>query len=258
MHRPGITICLLFLTASCAVRAGAQAQYDAVRDNPFSRVMLGFTVSSLGTGLSSATNLGPKIDLRVFGNYTNFTHHFTQSGFRIALNIGMANAGAKVDFYPLHRFPFRVSPGFLLFNGNRIAANLHAQRGATFTINNVEYASDDAHPVYGTGRLLLGGSGLMLTAGIGHFVSHTYKRLTFPFEAGVAFINTPSAQFNLFGNICSQTGVTFCQPAAQFPTFSTNLAAQLKSWNHTVAPFHIYPVIQGGIAYSFSLRPMVH
>jgi hypothetical protein len=233
---------------------GGQVEYDAERANPFSRLMFGATASSLGIGVEAGTNLGPRVDLRLFGDYTNLTHNFTQSGFHIALNVNLANTGAKVDFYPLRRFPLRISPGYLYFNGNRLAAQLHAETNATFTINNVDYASDNANPVYGTGRLLLGGSGFMATAGLGHFVSHTYKRLTFPFEAGVVFIDTPLAQFNLYGKVCSVDNPGYCQPAAQFPTFATNLAAQVKSWNRTVSPYHIYPVIEGGVSYSFSFR----
>ncbi len=229
---------------------GGQAQFDALRGNAFSRIVFAGTVSSLGVGVNAGTNLGPRLDLRLFGNYTNVTHRFTNSNFRIGLNIAMANTGAKLDFYPLHRFPLRISPGYLYFNRNRLAARLRAEQDATFTINNVEYASDNADPVYGTGRLLLGGSGFMATAGIGHFLSHTYKRLTFPFEAGVVFINTPVAQSNLYGTVCSET-TTLCQPAAQFPTFAANLAAQVTSWNRRVAPYHIYPIMEGGVAWSF-------
>ena len=230
---------------------GGQAEFDAEQGHPFSRLLFGASVSTLGIGAQSGTNLGPRVDMRLFGNYTNFNYNFTQSGFRVALNVGMANTGAKVDFYPLRRFPLRISPGYLYLNRNRLAAKLHAESNATFTINNVEYASDNANPVYGTGRLLLGGSGFMATAGLGHYVSHTYKRMTFPFEAGVVFINTPVAQFNLFGTVCSQT-TKLCEPAAQFPTFASNLAAQVKSWNQRVAPFHVYPIVEGGFAYSFN------
>ena len=234
---------------------GGQAQYSAERGSAFSRFATGAMVSTLGTGIEAATNLTPRFDLRVFGNYTNLSHRYTQSGFRIGLNVGMANAGAAVDFYPLARFPLRISPGYLYFNQNRVAAKIVAQKDATFTINNVDYLSDNADPVHGTGRLILGGGGFMVTTGLGHIVSRSRKRFTFPFEAGVAFINSPVAQFNLSGKICSETDITFCQPAAQFPMFSENLAEQLASWNRRVAPFHIYPILRGGISYSFSFRP---
>src|SRR5215469_7178287 len=167
---------------------GGQAEYSAERGGAFSRFASGITVSTLGIGVHAGTNLSPRVDLRLFGNYTNFTYGYTQSGFRISLNIGMGNAGAMADFYPLHRFPLRFSPGLLYFNDNRVAAQLHAEPGATFTINNVDYASDTADPVHGTGRLTLAGSGFMVTAGLGRIVSRTRKRFTFPFEGGVAFI----------------------------------------------------------------------
>lgn len=254
MHRLAVGFFMLLLAIAMPTRARAQAEYDAEKDHPFSRLLLAGTVSTLGIGVHTGANLGPKIDLRAFGDYTNINHSFTQSGFNIGLNINMANFGAKVDLYPTHRFPLRISPGFLFYNGDRILASLHAEKNATFTINNVQYSSDNAHPVYGTGRLKLSGGGFMVTAGMGHFLSHAYKRLTFPFEAGVVFISDPVAQFNLYGEVCSETIPPLCKPAAQFPLFASNLAAQVKSWNQEVAPFHIYPIFEGGVAYSFGVR----
>jgi hypothetical protein len=235
--------------------AGAgQVEYSASRGGAFSLAAADLAVSTLGIGAEVGTNLGPRVDLRVFANYTNLTHRYTESGFRVALNVALANTGAKVDFYPLQRVPLRISPGFLLVNHNRVQGNISAEPGATFTINNVDYASSDADPVHGAGRLLLGGSGFMVTTGLGHYVSRTRKRFTFPFEAGVALIRTPTAQFNFFGTVCSESEVPVCAPVSQFPGFSTNLAAQLASWNRQLSPFHIYPILQGGVAYSFSLR----
>lgn len=245
---------VLFFFSFVAAPVFGQAQYSAERGGAFSRFAAGATVSTLGIGVTAATNLSPRLDLRLFGNYTNLTHRYTQSGFQVSLNVGMANAGASLDFYPLRWFPLRLSPGYLYLNQNRVAAGVRAQQNATFTINNVDYLSDNADPVYGTGRLLLGGGGFTATAGLGHIVSRREKRITFPFEAGVAFIDTPSAQFGLLGRVCSVANPTFCQPAAQFPTFAENLAAQLNTWNRRVAPFHVYPILQGGVAYSFTFR----
>ena len=235
---------------------GGQAEYSATRGGAFSLGGVGLAVSTLGIGGEFGTNVTPRLDLRAFGNYTRLTHDFSQSGFGIALDIGMANAGVKLDYYPpLSRFfPLRISPGVLFANSNHISASLHARHGATFTLNNVDYLSSDANPVYGSGRLSLGGRGLMLTAGFGHFVSRRRNGFSFPFEAGVAFISTPVAEFNLAGLVCSTSDPTFCRPAADFPDFYLNLAEQVVTWNHRVAPFSIYPILQGGVAYSFSFR----
>ena len=93
----------------------------------------------------------------------------------------------------------------------------------------------------------------MLTTGYGRMVSRTEKHWSFPFEAGVAFIDTPKVILNLAGQICTAQGID-CQPAASFPGFSDALATQMADWNRNAAPFHIYPVVQGGVAYTFRIR----
>lgn len=231
---------------------GGQAEPSAWRTARFTRATVGITVSTLGAGLQLGSNLGSRVDLRLFGNYVSIDkdyQDFSRSGFKVNINLQMTNTGAKLDTYPLRRFPLRLSPGFLYFNENRVRADLHAEPNATFTINNIVWTSDNANPVYGTGRLVLGGTGFMMTTGVGHIVSHERRRFTFPFELGAAFIHSPTASLNLFGNICQADG-TQCQPAATFPTFASNLAAQMATWNHDAQPFHIYPIVEIGVAYT--------
>lgn len=231
---------------------GGQVDPSAWRLERFSRLSLYTAISPLGVGEHVSTNLSTRLDVRVFENFFPVNHSFTQSDFNIALHIRFANAGVAADYYPFHR-PFHISPGLLFYNRNRVNATLKAQQNAVFTINNIDWFSDNADPVHGTGRLDLGGSGFMVTAGYGRITSHTEKHWTFPVQAGVAFINTPKAEFNLLGQICNANG-TNCQPAATFPGFADALAAQLVTWNKDVAPYHIFPIIEGGVAYTFSIR----
>lgn len=93
----------------------------------------------------------------------------------------------------------------------------------------------------------------MITAGYGHITSHNEKHWTFPFQAGVAFIKRPKANFNLNGEICNSVG-TNCEPAATYPGFANALAAQLVTWNNDVAPYHIFPIVEAGVAYTFDIR----
>ncbi len=234
--------------------AGAQVEFTAVRRESFSRVTLGAGVSTLGIGVGIGTNLAPKIDARVFGNYLNLTHRYTDNGFIINLNLELPNAGAMVDFYPFQRVPFRISPGFLIVNQNRVRVDVLSEKGNIFTVNDVAWASDDADPVHGTGRLLLKGSGFMLTTGLGHIVSHSRKNFTFPVELGVAFIDKPTVAVQLSGQVCT-TQFTQCQPVATYPGFSADLAAQIADWNKTAAPYHVFPIFKAGVAYSFHMRP---
>jgi hypothetical protein len=232
---------------------GGQAEPSANSGGLFSRLTFGATVSSLGVGVQAGTSVGPHFDVRGFGNYLNVNHHWTDSGFDLKLNIEYPNAGAKLDIYPLHRFPLRITPGYLFFNQDRIRVDYRAQPGTTFTLNHINWRSDDADPVHGTGRVPVNGTGFMITAGPGRIVGRSGRRFTFPFEAGVVFLHTPVISFNMSGQICT-ADQTQCQPAATFPTFAAHLAQQLVDWNRRAAAYHTYPIFEAGVAYTFSWR----
>jgi hypothetical protein len=231
--------------------AFGQVEPSAYAERYLTRLSLGGSVSTLGTGGSLATNLPYHLDLRLIGDFFDLNWKMNRSGFYVVVNTELANTGALVDFYPWKAL--RISPGLLFYNTDRIRGDVQAQSGATFTINNVNYSSQNSDPVHGTGRLLLAGRGFMAMAGWGHYVSRGEKHWSFPFEGGVAFINTPSATFNLQGNVCNTQGRD-CQPAASFPEFESNLAAQVATWNNDVKPFHIYPIAEGGVTYTFRYR----
>jgi hypothetical protein len=199
-----------------------------------------------------STNLSPQVDLRIFANYLPVNHNVNRSGFEVAGNGEFINVGSFVDYYPVHR-PFRISPGFLFYNGNRVRADIKAGQNASLTLNNVEFFSDNADAIRGTGRLTLGGSGFLITTGYGRIVSRSEKHFSFPFEVGAAFIHTPKATFDVTGQLCSEAG-TNCQSAASYPGFADALAAQLTTFNKHFAWLDVYPVIEGGVAYTFSIR----
>jgi len=230
---------------------GGQVEPAAYADRYLTRMSVSGTTSTLGTGFALATNLPYRIDARVFGNITAFNWKLTQSGFYIVVGIRMANTGAVADYYPWKSL--RFSPGFVFYNTDHVDASLQAGAGATFTLNNITYISDNANPVFGEGGIRLGGRGFVATTGWGHYVSRNEKRWHFPFEAGAAFINKPVITFALQGEVCQAQGYN-CVPAATFPGFETNLNEQLASWNKRVAPFHIYPIVQGGVTYTFRYR----
>jgi hypothetical protein len=230
---------------------GGQAAPSAYGNRTVTRIAVRSGVSPLGTGVELATNLPRHLDLRAFGNFANFTFNFTQSDIKVGVNLAFNNAGALVDYYPWKNL--RISPGYLAYNTDQVRATLQAQDGATFTLNNTTYISDNADPVHGNGQLALAGRGFMVTGGWGHIVSRTSKHFTFPFEAGAAFINKPQVQFNLQGEVCAGQGY-HCEDVNTYPGFTTNINTQLASWNKRVAPFHVYPLIEGGLAYTFRFR----
>ena len=240
-------------TSTASVQKAGQTEPSAYRIERFTRMSFFLSASSLGIGEHMSVNLSPHLDLRIFGNRASITtQRYSQKDFHISVNMGCANVGAMADAYPFHQ-PFRFSAGYLFSNGDRIRADLHAKQNAVFTINNIDWISDNADPVHGTGRLTLGGAGFLLTTGYGRMLSRSEKHFSFPFEAGVAFINTPQVTLNLAGQICTAQALN-CRPAATYPGFAGALAAQLATWNKDAAPFHIFPIVQGGVAYTFRIR----
>jgi hypothetical protein len=232
---------------------GGQSEPSAYSGGPFSRLTFGGTVSSLGVGIQAGTSLGPFLDVRGFGNYLNLNHSWTDSGFNLKLNIEYPNAGVKLDIYPLRRFPLRITPGYLFFNQDRIRVDYRAQPGTTFTLNHIDWRSDDADPVHGTGFVPLSGTGFMIMAGPGRIVARSGRHLTFPLEGGVVFLHTPLITFDMLGQICA-SNQTRCQPASTFPTFASNLVKQVASWNRKAAVYHTYPIFEAGVVYTFSWR----
>jgi hypothetical protein len=93
----------------------------------------------------------------------------------------------------------------------------------------------------------------MITAGLGRITGRSRRHVTLLFDAGAVFINRPLLTFGMSGEIC-ESDQTHCQPAATFPTFASNLIQQVASWSRLASPFHVYPIAEFGVAYSFSLK----
>jgi hypothetical protein len=241
--------------ASSALAGGGQVEPSGYQIRRFTRLAFFTAVSPFGIGEQVATNASPRFDVRVFGNLLSVNHDLSQNDFKVTMNIQFANVGTFVDFYPIRK-PLRISPGFLVYNGDRIRAELRAKPNGVFTINHTDWFSDNADPMRGTGGLTLGGSGFMLTAGYGRIASNSEKHFSFPFEAGVAFIDKPNPTLVFGGSLCNSDG-TNCQPAMQYPGFADALNAQLATWRNRVAPFHVFPIVQAGVAYTFHIRSRI-
>ena len=147
------------------------------------------------------------------------THHWSQEDFSIAVNAGFANVGAMADSYPFHK-AFRLSAGYLFYNGDRVRADLHAKQDSVFTINDVDWISDSADPVHGIGRLhawwergtaygWFRQDGFALRRG----TSLSRLRLARPLS-----IHPRVVTMNLEGSICAAQGIN-CRPAASFSRF---------------------------------------
>jgi hypothetical protein len=232
---------------------------------PLSRIGFSAGISPLGVQLQAATNLSSHFNLRGTGNFFNYSDNFTTNGINATAKLNLASAGTAVDVYPFH-VGWRISPGLLFYNQNEVTAVTNVAAGTSFTLNGTTYYSANANsatgatPVTGTGTLGLNTTkpAFTITTGWGNMIPRN-GHWSFPFEIGAAFIGAPSVNVTLGGWACYDQAQTECtnisdpnNPIAQ--AVQSNLTAQVAKWTSDLNPLKTYPIISGGVAYSFHVR----
>jgi len=232
---------------------------------PLSRIGFGAGISPLGIQLQAATNLGGHFNLRGTGNFFNYSDNFATNGINATAKLNLASAGAAVDVYPFH-VGWRISPGVLFYNQNQVTAATNVAAGTSFTLNGTTYYSANANSATGatpvTGAATLGLNttkpAFTITTGWSN-MARGNGHWSFPFEIGAAFIGAPSVNVNLTGWACYDQAQTECtnisdpnNPIAV--AIQSNLTAQVAKWTSDINPLKTYPIVSGGVAYSFHVR----
>lgn len=247
-------------------RGGAPVVSIGPSARPFSRFAIGGSISPLGPGLQLTTNLNSHLNLRSTGSYFNYTTNFSTNGFAANAKLNFASAGAAVDIYPFHS-GFRISPGVLLYNQNRLTATSSVAPGTSFTLNGDTFYSANANSA--TGAVPLNASGVLglhttrpsftITGGWGNTIPRKGGHWSFPFEAGVAFSGAPALSANLTGWACYDQAQTECTNVASTTNpialqIQGDLNSQIAKWNSDLNPLKTYPIVSFGVAYSFGVH----
>ena len=88
----------------------------------------------MGPQLQVATNLNRHFNVRGTGSFFTYSTDFTTNGINATAKMNLASAGASLDIYPF-RAGFRISPGALFYNQNRLTADAKVPGGSSFTLN---------------------------------------------------------------------------------------------------------------------------
>jgi hypothetical protein len=231
---------------------------------PLSRVAVGVGISPLGPELNVATNLNRHFNFRGTGHFFTYQTDFTTSGITSTASINLASGGATLDVYPF-RSGFRISPGALFYDQNRLTANAVVPGGSSITLNSVTYYSATANPItgavplYGTGTLGLHTTrpAFTVSTGWGNMIPASGRHWSFPFELGVAFTGAPTLKVNVGGWVCEDQAQTMCYDFANDPNAAgarADMQAQIAKWESDLNPLKIYPVVSFGVAYNFKIR----
>jgi len=247
-------------------RPAATVQNASVGWAPFSRIAIGVSFVTLGPGVQVTTNVNRHLNIRATGNAFHYSTNFTTNGFNANAKLNMASAGISADIYPF-RSGFRISPGVLVVNNNKVSGNSLVAAGTSFTLNNDTYYSANLNAA--TGATPLTANGLLglntnkpaftITGGWGNTIPRSGGHWSFPAEVGVALTGAPSVNATLTGWACTDQAQTECTNVASTTDpnalqIQSDLAAQIAKWKNDLQPLQTYPIVSFGVAYSFPVR----
>jgi hypothetical protein len=218
---------------------------------PMHHAAVGVKVSVLlGIGIEGAVAVTQKTNVRGGFNFFNYSLTETQSGFTVDAKLHLKSADVLYDWFPFGN-GFHLSPGVLIYNGNRVTANLTTPPGTTFTLNDTKYTSSASNPVTGTATADLYNYKVapMFLFGFGNLIPRSGRHFAVNFETGVAVTGSPKLALNLAGTACTASGG--CVNAATDPNVQANVQSTQKKANNDVAFLKAFPVISMGFGYSF-------
>ena len=235
----------------------------SVSVRPFSQFAIGAGISPLGASLQITTNITRHLNLRAIGNAFPYSTNFSTSGFNSSAKLNLISSGIAADIYPFHK-GFRISPGVLFLNNNKLTASSVVTGGSTFTLNGETFYSANANSLTGAAPLNANATlglntnkpAFMITAGWGNTIPRDGGHWSVPFEVGTAFIGSPSLTAKLNGWACYDQAQTQCTNVASTTDplalqIQGDLVTQVSKWQHDLNPLRTFPILSIGVAYNF-------
>jgi len=216
---------------------------------PHSSAGVAVKVSTLGVGIEAAVPVLERANVRVGFNTFTFNHDFDNDGITLAASLKLRSLNAYFDWFPSGG-GFHVSPGVMIYNGNRVSAVATVPAGRTFDLGDEELFSNVANPVSGNATIAFEKVAPSLLIGWGNIVPHGDRRWAIPFELGVVYSRAPTMTLAFGGSACFQNG-TNCRNVATDPTLMADVAKEQSNMNSDLSPLKIIPVLSLGFSYKF-------
>jgi hypothetical protein len=207
------------------------------------------TLGTLGIGFDGAVAATDRSNVRVGFNFFNFNHDFDNDGITLAAHLKLRSVTAQFDFFPTGG-SFHVSPGLMIYNGNRVEATAFVPAGQQFTLGGDRLLSNPSNPVNGDAKVSFEKLAPQITIGWGNIATRGNRRWSIPVELGVVFSRAPTGALNLGGSACLPNG-TNCRNVATEPLLQADVRQQEADLNDDLEALKIIPVISFGFGYRF-------
>jgi len=206
-------------------------------------------LGTLGIGFDGAVAATDRSNVRVGFNFFNFNHDFDNDGITLAAHLKLRSVTAQFDFFPTGG-SFHVSPGLMIYNGNRVEATAFVPAGQQFTLGGDRLLSNPSNPVNGDAKVSFEKVAPQITIGWGNIATRGDRRWSIPVELGVVFSRAPTGALNLGGSACLPNG-TNCRNVATEPLLQADVRQQEANLNNDLEVLKIIPVISFGFGYRF-------
>lgn len=236
----GLLICALL-----SIGASGQSPKAPLKHLSFE---IGLKFSTLGVGIDAAVPVTYHSNLRVGFNAFNYSRDERQDGVLYSGEISFRSVQATYDWFPL-RGTFHLSPGLLVYNGNRLTAKASVPSGQVFTLQSANYVSDPTNPVHGKASVNFFKVNPMMLVGWRNLIPRLH-RFEIPFEFGIIYDGTPRTFLELSGGACDPTGAN-CRNIRTDPTIQSNIQFVRHEFERKVSPFKVYPVVSVGLSIPF-------
>lgn len=205
-----------------------------------------FTSGTLGFGGQAATAVLHRANVRVGFNYFTYNFpHFGKDGATYTGSLNLRSFEAEFDYYLI--WGIHISPGGLLYNGNKVDATALIPNGNTFTLGGTQYRAQGN--ITGTGDLPLNRAAPMVKLGFGNLLPRSRRHFTYNFDIGAVFQEAPKIAVNLAGTACNTT-TNQCF-ATTSSTVQADIALEEAKINKDLKFFRYYPIISFGFGWKF-------
>lgn len=239
---PAIT--LAAVTTLCAGSLAAAQDLG-----PHSKVGVAVKVGTMGVGVDAAFPVLERANVRVGVNAFTFNRDFDNDGVALAASLRLRSVSATFDYFPFGG-GFHISPGVMIYNGNRVSGVMTIPAGDSFDLGDEELYSDAANPV--TGSLTVGFAKVApsLVLGWGNIVPHGDRRWSIPFELGIAYSGAPKSTLGFLGSACNRNGAN-CRNITTDPRLQADVAQEQVNMEKDLSRLKMLPILSLGFSYKF-------
>jgi hypothetical protein len=213
------------------------------------RFGVGVKVSTLGIGIEGTVRVTDRSAVRGSFNFFDYDRAFGKDGIDYDGALKLRALQVTYDQYLIGFL--HISPGVLLYNGNRAEATASVPAGQSFTLGDVPFFSNTTDPIRGTGTMDLGNVAPMVLVGIGNLLPQRGGRFGFNVEAGIAFQGTPDIRLNLAGTACAINPTTACTNAATDSIVRAAIEREQSKLNDETEWLKYYPIVSVGFLWKF-------